>query len=101
MCDPLPKGVAEGFTAGGFDDMFDDPYFRGVLSSSARVAPAPARGLFPKSVSEMRGHTRTHLEGVGASQDTGFSGHILRRPYAPGYGRDAPPPAWTRTRWVP
>lgn len=99
MCDPLPHAT-EAFSAGGFDDLFDGPLLRGALSAGARTAPAAARGPYPKSASEMRGHVRTGFEGVGAAQDTGHSSHVLRRPYAAGYGRDAPPPSWTRTSWA-
>lgn len=85
--------------ARGFDDLFDGPMFRGVRSSAARAAPHPRLGQFPKSVSQMRAHTDFGAQGLHPDADEGYSAHVLRRPYAPGYGRGAPPPTWAASDW--
>lgn len=73
----------------GYDDLFDDRFFRATLSSTARDAPGAAA---PRSTSEMRAHT--HYEALGMTADSmnaGLGSFAARRPYDAMQALHAPP----------
>lgn len=62
----------------GFDDRFNDGLFAASLHNSKKGRPKQ----WPKSVSEMRGHTSYENQGMSTGDhDTGYSNHMGRRPY--------------------
>ena len=60
-----------------YDDQFNDGLFRTTLHASRRDRP----GMWPKSVSEMRGHTSYGGQGMALGHDTAHSRYMERRPY--------------------
>lgn len=58
-----------------FDDQFNDGLFRTTLSVSSLNRP----NVWPKSVSEMRGHTSFDGQGISASSETSHSDFMQRR----------------------
>ncbi len=60
----------------GFDDQFNDGLFVTSLHTSIRQRPR----MWPKSVSEMRGHTDYGNQGMN-DWDTAHSDFMARRPY--------------------
>jgi hypothetical protein len=66
------------------DDQFNDGIFKASFSAGKRERPAG----WPKSVSEMRGHTAFGTQGLADRDDTGHCTHMLRR-VSP--ARKAPP----------
>lgn len=75
----------------GYDDLFDDRFFRATLSATARDAPGAAA---PSSTSEMRVHTKYEALGMTAdAMNAGLGVYAARRPYSAMQPPHAPPNA--------